>query len=192
MTSTHNRRPFFTTKPVGQGTGLGLSTVDAIVRGAGGSIELDSQPGHGTTFSIAWPRSEAAPAALPTAPGPRAPEAASGKRILLVEDVARVRELLATQLSHAGFHVLTAPHGVAALELLDQVDVDLVLSDVVMPQLGGLALSEQVKTRHPQVRYLLMTGYSADAVPGGFSEPVLRKPFTTAELIDVVGRVLGA
>ena len=182
--------PFFTTKPVGQGTGLGLSTVDAIVRGAGGHVELDSQPGRGTTFHLAWPRAEPAAPAAVSSERPRVPAAVSCGRILLVEDVARVRDLLRLQLERAGYHVLTAPHGVAALELLEQVQVDLVLSDVVMPQLGGLELAERLRTRPSPVRCLLMTGYSSDAVPGSFGDTVLRKPFTTPELLDTVSRAL--
>jgi two-component system cell cycle sensor histidine kinase/response regulator CckA len=185
--------PFFTTKPVGQGTGLGLSTVDAIVRGAGGSIELDSQPGRGTSIHIAWPRSQSTPSIDAPPADKTAPvvvEANSGRRVLLVEDVARVRELLAAQLERAGYRVLTAPNGLAALQLLEQSQVDLLLSDVVMPQLGGIALAEQVRARHPHVCCLLMTGYSADAVPTNCGENLLRKPFTASELVAAVARAL--
>jgi two-component system cell cycle sensor histidine kinase/response regulator CckA len=187
--------PFFTTKQVGQGTGLGLSTVYAIVRDSGALIDFMSEPGRGTSFHIDWPRSEASGAGTrKSGPTPDA-ESSNGRRVLLVEDVARVRELLAAQLTRAGYRVLTAPHGIAALELLERERVDLVLSDMVMPQLGGIGLSEELRVRYPQLPCLLMTGYSSEALTssdGRVREQVLRKPFTTVELLQAVSRSLGA
>jgi PAS domain S-box-containing protein len=184
--------PFFTTKQVGQGTGLGLSTVYAIVCEAGARIEFESKPGSGTRFDIDWPRCEIA-ARAPRTSWPARDVAGEGKRtILLVEDVARVRELLMQQLMRAGYRVSSAPNGVAALEQLAQEPCDLVLSDMIMPQLGGVELAREIRARYPAVRCLLMTGYSADAVHASdpFEQPILRKPFTVVELLQAIRRVL--
>jgi PAS domain S-box-containing protein len=184
--------PFFTTKQVGQGTGLGLSTVYAIVCEAGARIELESKLACGTRFDIDWPHCEIATRA-PRTSQPVRDVASEGKHtILLVEDVARVRELLVQQLTRAGYRVSSAPNGVAALELLAQQRCDLVLSDMIMPQLGGVELARQIRVRYPAVRCLLMTGYSADAVNASdpFEQPILRKPFTIVELLQAIRRVL--
>jgi PAS domain S-box-containing protein len=184
--------PFFTTKQVGQGTGLGLSTVYAIVCEAGARIEFESKPACGTRFDIDWPRCEFA-ARAPRASQPARDFASEGEHaILLVEDVARVRELLAQQLARAGYRVSSAPHGVAALELLAQERCDLVLSDMIMPQLGGVELAREIRVRYPGVRCLLMTGYSADAVHASdpFEQPILHKPFTIVELLAAIRRAL--
>jgi len=182
----HSRvfEPFFTTKQVGHGTGLGLSTVYAIVQEGGGRIELDSEPGRGTTFSIDWPECEAQPARVRPLNGAPQRWDGAGKCILLVEDVPQLREILSAQLERAGYRVLGAADGLAALELIEHERVDLVLSDMVMPQLGGALLADHIHARHPDVRCVLMTGYHAEDVP--LQEPVLRKPFTTDELIQTV------
>ncbi|MEY4577993.1 MAG: hypothetical protein RL701_2696 [Pseudomonadota bacterium] len=185
--------PFFTTKQVGQGTGLGLSTVYAIVRDSGAQITFESEPGRGTAFHIDWPRFEAPVSfgrkTLPPLPS----EPLRQRTILLVEDVARVRELLARQLTRAGYRVHTAPHGVAALEHLAKNPVDLVLSDMIMPLLGGVELVQEIQQRHPEVQCLLMTGYSPEATQDSRLEikvSVLRKPFSNAELLRVVQQTL--
>lgn len=186
----HSRvfEPFFTTKQVGQGTGLGLSTVYAIVQEGGGRIELESEPGKGTTFSIDWPECAEPPAAA--RPLSHAPlrKSGGGKCILLVEDVPQLRDILSAQLERAGYRVLGAADGLAALELIKRERVDLVLSDMVMPQLGGALLADRIHASHPGVRCLLMTGYYAADTPS--LEPVLRKPFTTDELIQTVHAAL--
>jgi PAS domain S-box-containing protein len=187
--------PFFTTKQVGKGTGLGLSTVYAIVRDAAARIDFVSEPGQGTTFYIDWPRGEAADTSVRKSGTARETERVAGRKIMLVEDVARLRELLSAQLERAGYRVLSAPHGGAALEQLQGEQVDLVLSDMVMPQMGGIALAEELRVRHPGLPCLLMTGYSSEALAGSearLRENVLRKPFTTVELLQAVSRKLGA
>jgi PAS domain S-box-containing protein len=187
--------PFFTTKPIGHGTGLGLSTVYAIVRDSGARIAFDSEPGRGTTFHIDWPRAESDHEQPRKSQPPREIERATPRTILLVEDVQSVRELLAKQLEAAGYRVRMAANGVQALELLAEESCDLVLSDLIMPKLGGLELARELRARHPNMRRLWMTGYSPEAVRGmeekhWSGEPLLRKPFTTAELLRAVGAEL--
>lgn len=187
--------PFFTTKQVGQGTGLGLSTVYAIVRDAGARIAFDSEPGFGTAFHIDWPRCDPPQTTPVAAPVGLDSEQTQGRSILLVEDEGRVRALLAQQLKRAGYRVRTAPHGLAALEQLEKEPCDLVLSDLIMPQVGGLQLAREIAARHPNIRCLLMTGYSPDAVQSGeqdVGEPLLRKPFSTTELVQAVRRALAS
>jgi two-component system cell cycle sensor histidine kinase/response regulator CckA len=186
----HSRvfEPFFTTKQVGHGTGLGLSTVYAIVQEGGGRIELESEPGQGTTFSIDWPECEEEVAQARPLNGAQKRWQGDGKCILLVEDVPQLREILSAQLERAGYRVLGAADGLAALELIEHESVDLVLSDMVMPQLGGALLADRIHARHPGVRCVLMTGYHAEDIP--LPEPVLRKPFTTDELIQTVHAAL--
>jgi PAS domain S-box-containing protein len=185
--------PFFTTKGVGKGTGLGLTTVYGLVDQAGGHVDVESTLGRGATFSIYLPPS--ASAALPARvdPAPARVVAARGQTVLLVEDVDEVREVLRQLLASAGYRVLTAPNGKAALERLAAGErVDVVLTDLVMPVLGGLELERQLGARHPGVRCLLMTGY-ADAVAE--EQPrarrLLRKPFTKSELLAALAEVLG-
>jgi signal transduction histidine kinase len=186
----HSRvfEPFFTTKQVGYGTGLGLSTVYAIVQEGGGRIELDSEPGQGTTFHIDWPECEEEPGLACAQHGVARRRDGAGKCILLVEDVPQLRDILSAQLERAGYRVLGAADGLAALALIEHESVDLVLSDMVMPQLGGALLADHIHARHPGVRCLLMTGYHAEDMPS--HEPVLRKPFTTDELIQTVHAAL--
>jgi two-component system cell cycle sensor histidine kinase/response regulator CckA len=184
--------PFFTTKQVGHGTGLGLSTVYAIVREAGASIAVESEMGRGTRFQIDWPLGE--PSEAIGVGEPLRPAATGGKQtILVVEDVARVRKLLCLQLERAGYRVLGAPDGAAALGLLAREHVDLVLSDVIMPRLGGVELLREIARAHPQVHCLLMTGYAAHALEGAelaTLSQLLRKPFTAAQLLAAIRRAL--
>lgn len=182
--------PFFTTKQVGQGTGLGLSTVYAIVQEAGGRIELESEPGCGTTFYIDWPQSVVVSTVKPPRGHRVEPGCARGQCILLVEDVEQLREVLTVQLEHAGYRVLGAADGVHALELLERERIDLVLSDMVMPQLGGAGLAGEVRARFPGIRCLLMTGYHAESTRDDSQLTVLRKPFSTDELMRAIGCAL--
>ena len=188
--------PFFTTKEKGRGTGLGLATCWGIVRDAGGTIEIESMPGEGTVVRVILP--SVAERAQPV-PGEDAaePAGAAGKTVLVVEDEAQLRALAERTLARAGFRVLTAADGVAALEVLARGDaaVDVVLSDVVMPRLGGPELARRIRAERPTARILFMTGYAeGDAFgtdTGAVSDiEVLRKPFTPAELVRAVRRAL--
>ncbi len=190
--------PFFTTKETGRGTGLGLATCWGIVEHAGGSIEIDSTPSEGTVVRVILPSVAAVPTPEPEPPsGPSTSARLGGETILVVEDEAQLRALAERALVDRGFRVLAAPDGLAALELLDATgaSIDLLLTDVVMPRMGGPALARKLRERWPAARVLFMTGYaeadafSAEELPTSQLE-VLRKPFTPTELVRSVRRAL--
>ncbi|MBK6917935.1 MAG: response regulator [Deltaproteobacteria bacterium] len=188
--------PFFTTKEIGRGTGLGLSTVLGIVQQSGGVIELESTRAVGTRFAIYF-------AALPPdacVPAPRTAGVRATPRgretVLVVEDDASVRELVGLLLRRLGYEVLSAEHGHAACERFDTDGerIDLLLTDVVMPRMGGRELAELLRARRPELRVLYMSGHADDAVlrHGVMRDDVafLPKPFTPAALADKVREVL--
>jgi CheY-like chemotaxis protein len=184
--------PFFTTKPVGKGTGLGLSTVYGIMQDAGGTIDLQSEVGRGTTFHLCFRPADDVEVAAPEAGHTEAAKGQS-RRVLLVEDVDLVRELIEHQLQILGYEVLTAEDGLAALAVLEAHPVDAVVSDVVMPRMGGIELASELSKRAPSIPCLLVTGYSSDELVHTDSRvpmPVLRKPFTTRELAIALERLL--
>lgn len=173
--------PFFTTKGVGQGTGLGLSMVDGILRQSGGFARIDSTPGSGTSVAIYLPLVEApltpAEVARTVAPG-------RGEAVLVVEDESVVRSLASRVLEAGGYRVYQAPNGAAALDFLMSRpgEVDLVLTDIVMPRMTGRELAEHIRDRLPDLPVLFMSGYSGDEIvqrglmPPGV--PLIKKPFT--------------
>src|SRR5262249_31307804 len=163
----HVFEPFFTTKPEGTGTGLGLATVYGIIQQASGFIEVDSAPGQGTTSHIWLPAAEAADNPSPGAA--RAGFPPGTETVLLVEDEAPVRLLAREALALAGYRVLEAANGADAMPAyLDHANpggpLDLVVTDVIMPGLGGRELSEFLRREHPQMKLLFMSGYTEDAV----------------------------
>ncbi len=176
--------PFFSTK--GRGTGLGLATVHSVVTGAGGQVSLSTAPGEGTTFTVWLPRVAGQVAgAVPARPQARA----GFERILLVEDEAGLRRLAVEALRGAGYVVTPAVDGQAALYLLDAdgTPPDLVVTDVVMPRVGGVELAERLAVLYPEVPVLFMTGYVDQTSREGLvGADVLIKPFVVTEL---VGRV---
>jgi PAS domain S-box-containing protein len=185
-------RPFVTTKEPGEGTGLGLASVQSIVNDAHGEINVTSKVGEGTTFEIAFPRVLAS-AATASAPMRVEDVAFSGRRILLVEDDSTVRSALVQTLERRRFAVTTAAHGSEALRILQGQPFDVVLTDAVMPGMSGLELVEQLELTRPELPVILMSGYSALTEPGirvDISAPRLSKPFTTAELLHVLQAVL--
>jgi signal transduction histidine kinase/CheY-like chemotaxis protein len=187
--------PFFTTKEQGKGTGLGLSTVYGIVKQNGGEIQVYSEPGHGTIFKIYFPVVAERPEALP-AESPEAQVAFAMETVLLVEDEDQVRHLTRTLLAQHGYRVLEASSGSAALALAREYRerIDLLLTDVVMPQTSGLELAKELRSSHPEIRVLFMSGYTdtAIAMQGALPAvaPFIQKPFTSADLQKKVREAL--
>ena len=179
--------PFFTTKPEGEGTGLGLSSVHGIVRQSGGAISVYSEPGVGTLFRIYLPWVDE-PEAEPVSAGAGV-DLRGSETVLLVEDDPEVRQVARAALTRAGYEVIEAPDGVRALELAAGLESppDLLLSDLVMPGMGGGELSRRARERWPGLRVLFVSGYSANGmVRRGALEPgveLLQKPFTPRELL---------
>ncbi len=189
--------PFYTTKNIGAGTGLGLSTVHGIVDQSAGVIEVTSEAGHGTTFRVWLPVHDGKPDQ--PQPAQQAPVGLGGaERILLVEDDHRLREATAQVLRDLGYEVLAAADGEAAVRICTEMDgpLQLVLSDVVMPGLNGRELADQLGTMRPEARVLFMTGYAADhlADRGFLAEgtQIIDKPFRPDELAARVRQVLDA
>ena len=187
--------PFFTTKDPGEGTGLGLATVYGIVTQSGGHVVLESAPGERTTFRLYWPRVEAAAPPAPSAP--HAEGVARGhETILLVEDQPALRDLGARVLGSAGYRVVTASGGEEALRVLDahRGQVDLLVTDVVMPGMSGRQLSQRVAADHPGVRVLFVSGYTDDAAlrDGVVARTThfIAKPYTVEALTRKVRQVL--
>jgi PAS domain S-box-containing protein len=185
----HVFEPFFTTKESGKGTGLGLSTVYGIVRQNGGFVYAESQVGAGTTFRIWLPRREAG---RQETTSKRVPAPAGSGTVLVVEDERAILNLATIVLTRLGYEVLSAATPAAAVALFEQRDghIDLVISDVVMPEMNGLELIERLQARNPQIKHLFISGYTADIVEqrGGLSDGMrmLQKPFTTAALGQAV------
>lgn len=164
-TQAHIFEPFFTTKAQGKGTGLGLSTVYGIVEQSGGQITVTSAPDQGTTFRVYLPRVQQRPTALTPRSTPFAPGQGS-ETILLVEDEPGVRALLSTSLQQYGYIVLEAEHGAAALQLSGQHagPIQLLVTDIVMPQLSGPELAVRLKATRPEIRTLFLSGYTGETI----------------------------
>jgi CheY-like chemotaxis protein len=179
--------PFFTTKPPGQGTGLGLAVVWGIVAEAGGRVAIDSAPGAGTRVTVELPLTEAP---LTQISGEhRLPQPGGGERILIVEDDEQVRNLMAAALGDAGFAILTASDGRAALDLPHQ-PIDLLITDVVMPRLGGIDLAGELRRQRPGLKVLFVSGYSESTVAAAPGQALLAKPFTPIRLLREVRQLL--
>jgi len=190
--------PFFTTKEVGKGTGLGLSTVYGFIKQTGGYIYVDSEVGKGATFRIFLPRYVPAPADLPlpkaempSAAAPSADHTGQGT-ILLVEDEEGLRGLNARGLASRGYKVLEAGNGLEAIEVLEreQGKIDLVVSDVVMPEMDGPTLLKELRQRNPDLKIIFVSGYAEEAfaksLPEGGQFAFLAKPFTLKQLVASV------
>jgi hypothetical protein len=186
--------PFFTTKAAGEGSGLGLSTTYGIVQQIGGSIALDSAPGCGTRVVIELPAASLGLTEIES-PAARASWPLRDASILLVEDDPAVRRLLTHMLEGSGYRVLSSANGDEALALADagKLDVDLVLSDYVLPGISGVELCTALRRRFPELRILLMTGH-AELPPGAAELPagaeLIGKPFTREQLEALLARQL--
>jgi two-component system cell cycle sensor histidine kinase/response regulator CckA len=186
--------PFFTTKHKGKGTGLGLSTVYGIVKQSGGYIWVDSDPGKGATFNVYLPRVDEA--VEPTVIRPQASSLRGSETILVVEDEESVRLLVRKVLERYGYKVLTAATPKDATEIAGSTTetIALLISDVVLPQMSGRALADQIVPNKPGMRLLFMSGYTDDAIVhhGVLDEgtPFIQKPFTPQGLALKVREVL--
>jgi two-component system cell cycle sensor histidine kinase/response regulator CckA len=207
--------PFFSTKEVGKGTGLGLSTVYGIVKQTGGFVYVDSVPGEGTAFRIFLPRHRpeleaqseaqgtngatngAAKDAAAEPPKPR-PDLTGQGTILLVEDEDGLRSLNARGLRSRGYSVIEAANGIEAMEVIDEKDgaVDLVVSDVVMPEMDGPTLLREMRKRNPNLKIIFVSGYAEEAFDKSLPEneqfAFLPKPFALAALVEKVKETMTA
>jgi CheY-like chemotaxis protein len=196
-TKEHLFEPFFTTKPVGKGTGLGLSTVYGIVKQLGGFITVDSEVGKGTTFHIFLPASGGTPQVVQTGVKHGPAPMVGRETILLVEDEDGVRRFAKLALERHGFHVIESSSPEHALSLAADASrpIALLLTDVVMPQLSGPELAEQLRKIRPAMPVLYMSGYPASMVMQGSvvdsSMRLMPKPFTTTDLLTNIEAILG-
>jgi signal transduction histidine kinase/ActR/RegA family two-component response regulator len=197
-TKKHIFEPFFTTKEAGRGTGLGLATVYGIVKQSGGSIGVYSEAGHGTTFRIYLPRVEAGVASAREAKLPWNESAClrGHEMVLLLEDDHSVRSMAREVLLSSGYDVREASNGPDALALFGSLHgkVDIVVSDVVMPEMGGREVFQRLRALDPRLKVLFTSGYTDDAVirKGVLDHdvPFLQKPFTPTALLAKVRDVL--
>ncbi|MFO8071798.1 MAG: PAS domain S-box protein [Polyangia bacterium] len=186
--------PFFTTKEKSKGTGLGLSTVYGIVKQSGGQIRVESDPGRGTTFEVFLPRVDGPPRRRRRSSLPA--QIAGGETVLVVEDEQMVRRIAERVLRASGYRVLSAANAGEALLICEQHDgeIDLVLTDMVMPQMSGEQLAERLAERWPKIRVLYMSGYTGDEIAQhGSLDPEIHfvsKPFTASELAGKVRAAL--
>ena len=185
--------PFFTTKPVGKGTGLGLSQIFGFAHQSGGEVGIDSEPGEGTTVSLYLPRTTAEARAKRTVQAEAREEAmhVPGARILLVEDDPRVRTATVEALEDLDYKPTACANGADAMEAFDREEFDLVISDVIMPEISGPDLVRMLRAQRPDIAVLFVTGYVGE----GESEDLvgyelLRKPFTVNSLAAAVASAL--
>jgi len=187
--------PFFTTKPVGKGTGLGLSQIFGFARQSGGDVAIASEVGRGTTVSIYLPRSEAAAAAAAEPGGPLATETRADQpaTILVVEDDPRVSRSTVAALEELGHRPLPCASGREALDILARdATIELIITDVMMPEMTGPELVREAAALYPWIGILFVTGYVGEAgdAEGLAGHDILRKPFTVAALAAAVGAAL--
>lgn len=192
-TLSHIFEPFFTTKERGRGTGLGLATVHGIVVSSGGKIFVDTEPGRGTCFTVLWP--QASPTAQTARPARRQLVGQSTGTILLAEDEDAVREAARRILAAAGYEVITAQHGEAALSILKSKPegVALLVTDVTMPKMSGVELAQLSRREQPELPVLYITGFpniEEGEVRTMNTDDILEKPFSAEDLLSRVRRAM--
>jgi CheY-like chemotaxis protein len=192
----HLFEAFFTTKPKGKGTGLGLATCQTVIKQCGGHIDVQSEMGKGTTFKIYFPRVNQ-PLDISTELFKKGPLPRGTETLLLVEDESAVRHLACSILEAQGYNVLRANNGQEGLRAARECDgqaVGLVITDVIMPQMGGNVMAEWLKATYPDIKILFTSGYTDDAIAHhGVLEPgvaFLPKPYTPATLVRKVREML--
>jgi PAS domain S-box-containing protein len=189
--------PFFTTKPKGQGTGLGLATVYGIVKQSGGAIWVESEVGKGTAFTVCLPRTDEVQAADGAATT-QAPARRGDETVLLVEDEDVVREFVYKVLTRKGYTVHALPDPQRAIEYAEahRAPIDLVFTDVVLPEMNGKAMVTRLRAQHPEAKVLYMSGYDDNAIVShgvlDIDTELLPKPFTADALMRKVRDVLDA
>lgn len=191
----HIFEPFYTTKGVDKGTGLGLSTVFGIVKQSGGGIRVESEPGKGSVFQVYLPVAENPESVAETET--QRPLFFEGKEtILVVEDEEVVRELLKRKLQSFGYTILTADHGKEALLIIEHYEgpIDLVITDVIMPKMGGHELVRRLSEAHPELPVLYISGYDEEMVIDGdlvdMGRQFIQKPFHTREVAEKIRKTL--
>jgi len=195
----HLFEAFFTTKPVGKGTGLGLITCQTVIRQSGGHIDVSSELGQGTTFHIYFPRIDRPQQVVASPLTKTVPLRRGTETLLVVEDEPSLRHLAEGVLKAQGYTVLTAPNGQDALRVADERQgqpIALVITDVIMPRMGGKAMAEWLQTTNPDLKILFTSGYTEDAIAhhGVLDEGIefLPKPYTPATLARKVRKLLDA
>jgi len=187
--------PFFTTKAVGKGTGLGLATIYGIVRQNNGIIKVFSQPGQGTTFDIYMPRDRGA-AARPQETIPQKKPAGGTETILVVEDEPAVLNMTRLMLKNMGYQILTAGSPLDAIHIAEShaESIDLLMTDVIMPEMNGRDLAGRLAAKYPHLKILFMSGYTADVIDHqrvlDKNVHFIQKPFTMNELAAGVRNAL--
>ncbi len=187
--------PFFTTKELGRGTGLGLATVYGVVTQSGGWVEVESEPGRGTRFEIYWPATaEEEEASLGPEEPPEETLRPGQERILLVEDDPDIREFTSSALELLGYQVYQAADGLEAWQKIQEgLKVDLIISDLIMPQMDGKELLEKVKEIAPETKFILISGYTKDYLEGYTLPPgvtFLQKPYSVKALSQEIRLLL--
>jgi CheY-like chemotaxis protein len=198
-TLNHIFEPFYTTKEVGKGTGLGLATVFGVVKQHEGWIDVESAPGQGTRFTIYLPASDVARKPNKTAARPSQEIRGGSETILLVEDESTLRDMAAMILQECGYRVNCAANGVEALGLwkLNQDRIDLVVTDMVMPEgLTGMELADKLFEDRPGLKMLFTSGYSMEDISAELvrhpNTRFLEKPYTSHRLAEAVREILDA
>lgn len=189
--------PFFTTKPRGSGTGLGLATVFGTITRAGGKVEIDTIPGRGTTFEMRFPAATVAALTDPETGPPRERHERPIGTVLVAEDEAGVRKVVSRILERNGFRVLVAASGTEALALADHhsATIDVLVTDLLMPDVSGRELAAAVTEMNPGIRLVYMSGYSDDVLTEHSTpapERFLQKPFTEDQLLEILREMLGS